>query len=121
MEKHMNILGGLYIAFGMLGVFAALVVFVAVIGSGLISQDSEAIFITTTVASVIASFLFILSAPGIIGGFGLLKWQSWARILVLVLGFLNLVNFPFGTALGIYTIWVLMKPETEQLFREHQT
>ncbi len=47
---------------------------------------------------------------------GLLKRQSWARILVLVLGILNLLNVPFGTALGIYSIWTLTNKETEKLF-----
>jgi hypothetical protein len=42
---------------------------------------------------------------------GLYERQPWARYLGLVLGFLALVRFPFGTALGIYTIWVLL-PES---------
>jgi hypothetical protein len=39
---------------------------------------------------------------------GLFERRSWARILALVLGFLALLRFPFGTALGIYTLWVLL-------------
>ena len=35
------------------------------------------------------------------GGIYLLKYRPWARILLLVLGFLNLIEIPFGTALGI--------------------
>jgi hypothetical protein len=35
-----------------------------------------------------------------------------------VLGIINLVNIPFGTALGIYTIWVLTNKETEALFSQ---
>jgi hypothetical protein len=58
----------------------------------------------------------LLSAPGLIGGIYLLKHRPWARILVLVLGFINLIEIPIGTALGIYTIWVLLKNETVQLF-----
>ena len=61
--------------------------------------------------------IVLISAPGIIGGLGLMKKQSWARILVLVLGVINLINIPFGTALGIYTIWTLTNKETEKLFR----
>lgn len=38
---------------------------------------------------------------------GLFERQAWARILGLVLGILALLRFPFGTALGIYTLWVL--------------
>lgn len=39
---------------------------------------------------------------------GLYERQSWARILGIVIGFLALIRFPFGTALGIYTLWVLL-------------
>jgi len=47
---------------------------------------------------------------------GLFERQSWARILGLVLGILALLRFPFGTALGIYTLWVLAP---EQSAREY--
>ena len=116
MEKHLTVLGVLYIAFSALGILAAIIVFTAVVGGGLISGDSEAMTITAIVGPTIAFFLILVSAPGIIGGIGLLKRRNWARILVLVLGFLNLINIPFGTALGVYTIWALLKDETVQLF-----
>ena len=47
---------------------------------------------------------------------GLFERQSWARILGLVLGILALLRFPLGTALGIYTLWVLAP---EQSAREY--
>ena len=56
-------------------------------------------------------FLLVLSAPGILGGYGLLKKYSWARVLVLILGALNLLNVPFGTILGVYTFWVLLNED----------
>jgi hypothetical protein len=116
MEKHVTVLGVLYIAFGALGILAAIVVFTAVVGGGILSGDSEAMAITAIVGPAITLFLLILSAPGVIGGIFLLKWRPWARILILILGFLNLLNIPFGTILGIYTIWVLLKNETTRLF-----
>ena len=48
---------------------------------------------------------------------GLFERRSWARILGLVLGILALLRFPFGTALGIYTLWVLAP---EQSAREYE-
>ncbi|HUI74007.1 MAG TPA: zinc ribbon domain-containing protein [Candidatus Acidoferrum sp.] len=39
---------------------------------------------------------------------GLYEKRPWARILGIVLGFLVLLRIPFGTALGIYTLWVLL-------------
>jgi hypothetical protein len=43
---------------------------------------------------------------------GLFERESWARMLGLVLGFLGLLRFPLGTALGIYTLWVLLPEES---------
>src|SRR6266571_1912965 len=45
---------------------------------------------------------------------GLFERQSWARILGLVLGILALLRFPLGTALGIYTLWVLAPEESSR-------
>jgi len=42
---------------------------------------------------------------------GLFERESWARILGIVVGVLALLRFPLGTALGIYTLWVLL-PES---------
>ena len=42
---------------------------------------------------------------------GLFEREPWARMLGIVLGCLALLRFPFGTALGIYTLWVLL-PES---------
>jgi len=45
---------------------------------------------------------------GVIAGWGLLTHCPWARMLAIVLGCISLIHFPFGTALGIYTLWVLV-------------
>ena len=116
MEKHVTFIGALRIGLGLLGILAAMIVVTAVVGGGLISGDREAIRITAIVGPVVAFFLVLLSVPGIIGGIGLLKWKPWARFLVLILAVLDLFNIPIGTALGVYTIWVLMRDETVQLF-----
>jgi len=115
MQQHITILGVLYIILGALGILAGVIVFVTVAGGGIISGDGEAMAITAVVGSAIAIFLFLISAPGVIGGIGLLQRRSWARILVLILGCLNLLSIPFGTALGIYTLWALTKPEAQSL------
>lgn len=54
---------------------------------------------------------------GIVAGWGLLDRQPWSRGLALVLGFVNLIHIPFGTALGIYTLWVLLPAQSEREFR----
>jgi hypothetical protein len=116
MQTHVKILGWLYIVLGVLGILAAGIVVLVVAGGGLISGDRTAITVTTIVSLVVGGFLVMVSAPGIIAGIGLLSYQPWARILTLVLGILNLPGFPTGTALGVYTLYVLLDEETSHLF-----
>lgn len=118
MQKHISILGGLYIAFGLLGLLVAVIVFVGAAGGGLLSGDSEAAAISTGVGGFVAVIIAVVSLPGLIAGYGLLKRKSWARIVAIVLGCLNLLNLPFGTALGIYTLWALTRPEATSLLSQ---
>ena len=116
MNDHITILAALYIAFSALNIISAIIIFTVIAGGGMLSGDPEAIAITATVASAISFVIFIFSVPGLIGGIGLMKRKAWARILVIILGFLNLIILPLGTVLGIYTIWALMKDEAAAAF-----
>jgi hypothetical protein len=57
------------------------------------------------------------AAAGILAGWGLLDRQPWARMLAIVLGCFNLIDMPFGTALGVYTLWVLLPAKSEEEYR----
>jgi hypothetical protein len=61
-------------------------------------------------------FLAALSAPGIAAGIGLLKRKSWGRFLAMVVGVLGLLNFPVGTLIGVYMLWVLMQDSAAEYF-----
>lgn len=61
--------------------------------------------------------IFLKALAGFAAAWGLLERESWARPLMLVLGFISLLHIPFGTALGIYTIWVLLSPGAEEEYR----
>ncbi len=58
--------------------------------------------------------VLVKAAAGFFAGYGLLQRERWARLLTLVLSFLALFNLPFGTALGIYSLWVLFPAESER-------
>lgn len=116
MKQHVTVVAALRIGFSVLGLLIAGMIFVFVVGGGLISGDAEAIRITGIVGTMVGGFLAVLALPGILAGIGLLKHWSWARWLTLILAVLDLVQVPVGTFFGIYTVWVLMQDETEQLF-----
>ena len=52
----------------------------------------------------------------IIAGIGLLKRREWARILTIILGIFHLFGFPIGTAIGVYTLYVLFNDQAKALF-----
>ncbi len=116
MEKHVTLVAALNIGFGILGLMIGCMAFIAIAGGGAISGDPDAIAITSFVATVIAFFFIAFSVPEIIGGIGLLKHRGWAKILIMIIAVLDLVQIPFGTAIGIYTLWVLLNDETAKLF-----
>jgi uncharacterized membrane protein (DUF2068 family) len=54
---------------------------------------------------------------GAIAGWGLIARRPWARMLAIVLGCICLIHIPFGTALGIYTLWVLVPGDADAEYR----
>jgi hypothetical protein len=118
MRQHVTIVATLQIVFGVFKLLLAAIIFVVFAAGGLISGDLQAMAIIGTVGLIVVVFLVALAIPGIVGGIGLLKGKSWARILVLVLAVLDLLDFPLGTAVSVYTIWVLLNGETSALFND---
>lgn len=66
---------------------------------------------------MLSIFLLCKAAAGVVAGIGLLQRAEWSRMLAIVLGCISLISMPFGTALGIYTLWVLLSPNAELEFR----
>ena len=124
METHVKILAVLKIVFGSLTAIAGLVLFALFGGlAGLVGATAHhqrealvAIPILGGIGAILLVILLALAIPGIVAGIGLLYFKPWARILTIVLCALSLLNFPFGTALGVYGLWVLLSSETASLF-----
>ena len=70
------------------------------------------------VAGTLVGFSMVISVLGVIAGWGLMERQPWARMLAIVLAFLSLLHLPFGTALGIFTLWVLLPAQSEYEYRQ---
>ena len=115
MDKHITLVAVLNIGLGAMGIVAASIVFIILAASGILSRDPQAMKILPLIGSIVAVFLIVISTPAIVAGIGLLRRCSWARILVLIVAVLNLLNFPLGTMLAIYTIWVMLQDETLRL------
>jgi len=123
MQTHVKVLAVLFVAFSALGVLSAIALF-AIFGAsaGIVGAAAEpgdaalAIPLIGLAGTGLVIFLLLVSLPGLIAGFGLLKLKPWARILGIVLCAINLINIPFGTIFGVYGLWVLLNKDTERMF-----
>jgi hypothetical protein len=111
-EQHLRLVGSLWIAEGVFHAIGAAVLFI--IANTIFGRHSEdhSAFVHLLLTSI-ACFIAIKAGASLIAGIGLLERQTWARPLVLVVAFVALFSIPFGTAGGIYTLWVFMTPQAE--------
>lgn len=110
-SKHITLVAVLHIVYHALAFAVGLIILGVLSTLGLMTGDPCAAAFLTTIGSVVAAFFIVLAIPGVIAGVGLLQRKSWARILTLIVGAIGLLDVPIGTALGIYTFWVLMRDE----------
>jgi len=115
-ETHSTIVGWLQIAYSMVWIVAGVFLVTLILGVGTAIQDAVAQRILSTTASAIGGLLILLSVPGVVAGFGLLRRASWARILALVLAVFELAAFPIGTVLAGYTAFVLSQHSAPEVF-----
>lgn len=117
-KNHVNLVAGLHIGFGALGIFGALIVFLGLkFAWGFIPYDEDIpreIFtaLMTFIPGIIAFFGLI----DIIAGFSLFSYKQWSRTLMIIISAINCLNIPIGTAKGVYSIWALMQSEVMELF-----
>lgn len=118
LRRHLQLLGLLWMALGVVKLLGAGLLFALSRSSVFLPHDEFGIHELFAVAlSAISGFLLVSAVLAFAAGYGLLEHESWARPLALVLGFLALLNFPLGTALGVFTLWVLLPADSREEFR----
>ncbi|MGB4291489.1 MAG: hypothetical protein WBJ37_01230 [Bacteroidales bacterium] len=121
MKKHVTVVGILRIVLSSLGLLVALLIFFVMhFARGFVGDEKVAVTVLNFIGTVIPLFIGLVSLLGIAGGIGILTYKNWARILVLVVSVIGLLNIPVGTFVGVYSIWVLMQSETVKLFESKQ-
>lgn len=116
--RHTHLLGILWIAYSALSLIGGVILMIVshtIFGPlGLPSMPGGPPMFIRPLLSAIAVLLICKAVAGIAAGLGLLQRQDWGRILAIVLGAISLINIPFGTAIGIYTLWVLVSPGADK-------
>ncbi|MHC4643447.1 MAG: serine/threonine-protein kinase [Planctomycetota bacterium] len=117
--EHLGFVAVLRIVWGTLGLLLGAAIVAIMVGPAIFENDPKAIKILSAFALLPAGFIWLTSILDVIAGIGLLKRRNWARILGIIGGILDLLAIPVGTAIGIYTIWILTKKEIINLSRGH--
>jgi len=115
-ELHAKIVGWIRIVSSSLFLCAGLVLFILLTGIGFVADDRVALGVLSIVGTVVGGLLVLLGIPGILAGIGVLAHKSWGRVLTIIIGIIDLVNFPVGTLVGVYTIFVLMQDTAGSYF-----
>ena len=95
-------------------------------GALAIAHDSGPVQVGSDLAASVTAFtLGVLAVLALIWGVlhlwlgvALRRYRPWARLLALGFAVINLVLFPFGTALGTYALWVLLTDEGRRHLRQ---
>jgi hypothetical protein len=122
-QEHIRLVGILWLAYSALHVVGGAVVIViahTIFGNTFRIPNGPPPEITQwlrPLLSFIGWLILAKAAAGFIAGWGLLQRESWARVVALVVGFLALLNVPLGTALGIYTLWVLLPSQSDDEYK----
>jgi hypothetical protein len=118
-RAHLDLLSRLYLVWGALGLAA---------GTSLVLLAAGAAAAADGPGSRLVLGAIIIGAAAVlpIAGGALSVWTARAlrrraprgRLGALVLGLPNLFLLPFGTALGIYSYWVLLNNQVRDMFTE---
>ena len=118
MQKHVDILGLLFIVWGGLFLLAGAIGLALMLGAVALLQYAGAGDVSRLAAGLTAAMFGTLAIIAVAwggvhasAGTALRRRQPWGRTVALVFGVLDLALLPFGTALGIYALWVLLNDE----------
>jgi hypothetical protein len=115
---HMRVLAVLWIALGVLRVIPALVL-ISIGHWQFPSQlPSDVGSLLRPLLTAIGWALMLGAGACFVAGWGLLDRAPWARMYTIILAAISLIEVPMGTALGIYSLWVLMPQSSETEYHE---
>ena len=119
-QSHVHLLGILWLAISAFNAIGGVVLLI--LGTTLFPHLREMdkvppdvpIGFLTSLFTTLGILVLGKAACGFIAGWGLMQHETWARVVALVLAFISLFNIPFGTAIGVYTMWVLLPGDSQR-------
>jgi hypothetical protein len=125
MSSHVDLVGVLFVIWGLLtalvglstlalGIAAASLITSAGHGGG---GGQFAAGLTAAAFTGLAIIAMLWGAAHVSVGLSVRRRKGWARLLALTFGSVDLLLLPYGTALGVYALWVLLNEEGKTLFK----
>jgi hypothetical protein len=122
--SHVDFVGVLFIVWGLLTTLVGVSTLALGVGAvALIASASRgggggafAAGVTAAVFTTLAVIAILWGAAHVVVGVPLRRHRPWARIIALTLGSVDLLLLPYGTALGVYALYVLLNEKGKALF-----
>jgi len=115
-DTHVRVAAWLHIVLGVLavGVLGLVGLFFGAFGAAAASASThgaQAGVLGWIAGFGLVVFLFIMAFPvlEIVGGVMLLGGSPAGKVITIIFSVLGLVNIPIGTAVGIYSLWALLR------------
>jgi hypothetical protein len=117
---HLNLLGIFWMVLAVIHLIPAIVmgVLCGALTGLLRNEEPIARALGPGVCSFVAILFLVSAVLKFATGWGLLKARPWGRTLALVMAFLELPALPFGTALGVFTLVVLLPNAAADEYRK---
>ena len=125
MSSQLDFLGVLFVVWGLLTAVVGLSTLALGVGAFAIITSSSAAGghvaagLTAAIFTTLAIIAIVWGSAHVVAGVPLRRRKPWARMMALTLGSVDLLLLPYGTALGIYALWVLLSERGKQLFAVH--
>lgn len=126
MIVHVDFVGLLFIVWGLLTTLIGVSTLALGVGAvALISSAGRgggggqlAAGLTAVVFTTLAVIAILWGTAHVVVGVPLRRRRPSARMMALMLGSVDLLLLPYGTALGVYALWVLLSENGKALFTE---
>lgn len=123
-SSHVDLVGVLFIIWGSLTALIGVSTLALAVGAGALvasagdSRSQMAVGLTAAAFAMLAVIAMLWGGAHVIVGVPLRRRRRWSRLPALMLGSLDLLLLPYGTALGCYALWTLLNDEGRRLFTD---
>jgi hypothetical protein len=115
---HVDFAAALFVVWGVLTMLIGLsTLALSVAAAALMSGERQlAAGLTAAVLVTFGVVALVWGLAHVVVGVPLRRHRSWSRLAALMLGAIDLVLLPYGTVLGAYSLWALLRDEGRKLF-----